>query len=61
VEELHDGEQEVSARGGQGGCTGQDERYARNELQTEQLPYKTAMSHNRGLDRDRDGIACEKL
>jgi Excalibur calcium-binding domain len=23
--------------------------------------YKTAMSHNRGLDRDKDGIACEKL
>jgi hypothetical protein len=23
--------------------------------------YKTAMRHNRGLDRDRDGIACEKL
>ena len=22
--------------------------------------YKTAMSHNRGLDRDGDGIACEK-
>jgi hypothetical protein len=23
--------------------------------------YNTAMSHNRGLDRDKDGIACEKL
>jgi len=23
--------------------------------------YKVAMSHNRGLDRDKDGIACEKL
>jgi excalibur calcium-binding domain-containing protein len=22
--------------------------------------YNTAMSHNRGLDRDKDGIACEK-
>jgi Excalibur calcium-binding domain len=22
--------------------------------------YKTAMSYNRGLDRDKDGIACEK-
>jgi hypothetical protein len=22
--------------------------------------YRTAMSHNRGLDRDHDGIACEK-
>jgi hypothetical protein len=22
--------------------------------------YNIAMSHNRGLDRDRDGIACEK-
>ena len=22
--------------------------------------YKLAMSHNRGLDRDKDGIACEK-
>jgi hypothetical protein len=22
--------------------------------------YRTAMSHNRGLDRDKDGIACEK-
>ncbi len=22
--------------------------------------YKIAMSHNRGLDRDKDGIACEK-
>lgn len=22
--------------------------------------YNTAMSHNRGLDRDRDGIACEQ-
>ena len=22
--------------------------------------YKEAMSHNRGLDRDKDGIACEK-
>jgi hypothetical protein len=23
--------------------------------------YKTATSHNRRLDRDKDGIACEKL
>jgi hypothetical protein len=23
--------------------------------------YKTAMRYNRGLDRDKDGIACEKL
>jgi hypothetical protein len=23
--------------------------------------YRTAMRYNRGLDRDRDGIACEKL
>jgi hypothetical protein len=23
--------------------------------------YKTAVSHNRGLDRDKDRIACEKL
>jgi hypothetical protein len=22
--------------------------------------YNTAMSHNRGLDRDRDGVACEQ-
>jgi hypothetical protein len=22
--------------------------------------YNTAMSHNKGLDRDKDGIACEK-
>jgi hypothetical protein len=22
--------------------------------------YKTAMRHNKGLDRDKDGIACEK-
>jgi excalibur calcium-binding domain-containing protein len=22
--------------------------------------YRIAMSHNRGLDRDKDGIACEK-
>ncbi len=22
--------------------------------------YNTAMSHNRGLDRDKDGVACEK-
>jgi len=22
--------------------------------------YKTAMNHNKGLDRDKDGIACEK-
>lgn len=22
--------------------------------------YTLAMSHNRGLDRDKDGIACEK-
>jgi hypothetical protein len=22
--------------------------------------YRTAMSHNRGLDRDHDGIACEQ-
>jgi hypothetical protein len=22
--------------------------------------YKTAMSYNKGLDRDKDGIACEK-
>lgn len=22
--------------------------------------YKTAMKHNKGLDRDKDGIACEK-
>jgi Excalibur calcium-binding domain len=25
------------------------------------LLYRRAMSYNRGLDRDRDGIACEKL
>jgi hypothetical protein len=25
------------------------------------LLYRTAMSYNRGLDRDKDGIACEKL
>jgi excalibur calcium-binding domain-containing protein len=23
--------------------------------------YRTAISYNRGLDRDGDGIACEKL
>ena len=23
--------------------------------------YNTAMRYNRGLDRDKDGIACEKL
>jgi Excalibur calcium-binding domain len=23
--------------------------------------YKTAMRYNRGLDRDKDGIACEKV
>jgi Excalibur calcium-binding domain len=23
--------------------------------------YNLAMSYNRGLDRDKDGIACEKL
>jgi hypothetical protein len=23
--------------------------------------YLTAMSHNKGLDRDKDGIACERL
>jgi Excalibur calcium-binding domain len=23
--------------------------------------YRTAMRYNRGLDRDHDGIACEKL
>jgi Excalibur calcium-binding domain len=23
-------------------------------------PYKLALSYNRGLDRDKDGIACEK-
>jgi hypothetical protein len=23
--------------------------------------YRIAMRYNRGLDRDRDGIACEKL
>jgi hypothetical protein len=23
--------------------------------------YNLAMSHNRGLDRDKDGVACEKL
>jgi hypothetical protein len=23
--------------------------------------YKRAMSYNRGLDRDKDGVACEKL
>lgn len=22
--------------------------------------YNTAMSHNKGLDRDKDGVACEK-
>jgi hypothetical protein len=22
--------------------------------------YRIAMSHNKGLDRDKDGIACEK-
>jgi Excalibur calcium-binding domain len=22
--------------------------------------YRIGMSHNRGLDRDKDGIACEK-
>lgn len=22
--------------------------------------YRTAMSHNKGLDRDKDGVACEK-
>jgi hypothetical protein len=25
------------------------------------LLYRTAMRYNRGLDRDKDGIACEKL
>ena len=25
------------------------------------LLYNRAMSYNRGLDRDKDGIACEKL
>jgi excalibur calcium-binding domain-containing protein len=25
------------------------------------LLYRRAMSYNRGLDRDHDGIACEKL
>jgi Excalibur calcium-binding domain len=49
---------EVPARSGQGGCAGGTPV---RTFRRSNLLYRTAMRYNRGLDRDKDGIACEKL
>jgi Excalibur calcium-binding domain len=33
---------------------------AGDQLKRSTKLYKLAMSYNRGLDRDKDGVACEK-
>jgi hypothetical protein len=60
VEELHQLQQEVSARCGETPGQRQDQRHTGDDVQRSTLLYRRAMRYNRGLDRDKDGIACEK-
>ena len=50
------GTRTASGRSGEGS----DNRHAGDELQAEHEAVPVAMSYNKGLDRDKDGIACEK-
>jgi hypothetical protein len=47
----------VGKLGARDGTSGEPVRTFRRS----NLLYRTAMRYNRGLDRDKDGIACEKL
>jgi hypothetical protein len=62
--ELHACAHEVPAWGRQGGRARQDERNTCHDVYRSTRLYNIAMSYNRergyNLDRDRDGIACEK-
>ena len=60
MEELHAGEQEISAWRGEGGARDKTSGESVTNLRRSNLLYRTAMRYNRGLDRDKDGIACEK-
>jgi uncharacterized heparinase superfamily protein len=61
VEKLQGGEREISARrrkvNAHDSTTGEP---VTNFTHSNYL-YRLAMRYNRGLDRDHDGIACEKL
>jgi hypothetical protein len=60
LEELHQPAVEVTARPREVGCERSHEPYVRDHFKRSTKLYKLAMSYNRGLDRDKDGIACEK-
>jgi hypothetical protein len=43
------------------GRVGARDKTSGTPVTTSTLLYRTAMRYNRGLDRDKDGTACEKL
>jgi hypothetical protein len=43
------------------GRVGARDKTSGTTLKRSNFLYKTAMRYNRGLDRDKGGIACEKL
>jgi hypothetical protein len=61
VEELHAGQQEVPAWGWQSRRRDKTSGVPVTTFERSTRLYRIAMSYNRGLDRDKDAIACEKL
>jgi excalibur calcium-binding domain-containing protein len=58
-EELHGAQQQVPAWSWQGEDTRQDIAEPVTNFKRNTRLYNVAMSYNKGLDRDKDGIACE--
>jgi hypothetical protein len=48
------------SRGSSGGRTSESRTLSRWNFKRSTKLYRLAMSYNRGLDRDNDGVACEK-
>ena len=61
VEELYAGEKKYRHGVGRVGARDKTSGTPVTTFRRSNFLYKTAMRYNRGLDRDKDGIACEKL
>jgi hypothetical protein len=59
VEELHGGQQAVSARGWPRRPHDKTTGIPVTNFKRSNTLYATAVKFNKGLDRDKDGIACE--
>ena len=61
MEELYAGEKKYRHGVGRVGARDKTSGTPVTTFRRSNFLYKTAMRYNRGLDRDKDGIACEKL